>query len=62
MMKMLKFACTMRNGKEQICEATKYLRRLWWRSYCRLKFSVFFFLSWNAFHSSHVTSGAFQLC
>jgi len=29
MIKMLKFACTMRNGKEQICEATKYLRRLW---------------------------------
>jgi len=29
MMKMLQFACTARMDKEQICEAIKYLRRLW---------------------------------
>jgi len=29
MMKMSQFARTIRMGKEQICEAVKYLRRLW---------------------------------
>ena len=62
-MKMLRFACTIRNGKEQFREVTKYLRRLWYKSYCTDKIKcIFFFVSWDAFHSSHVKSGGVQLC
>lgn len=59
-MKMLQFACTMRMGKGQICEAIKYYEDCDKRVIAQLKFSAFL-VSWNAFHSSHVKSGGFHL-